>query len=261
MHGTLEGPWQLTKLVKTTDGTSTATVVESPSGLSNGGADFGIWLRAVPLAFTDGLAGYGISGGSFRFVSTTLTVPAVTQPANADDVAVIWLGQTGPTPRAYATITVHPGGGAGSVSYAAEYGPNTSAGTFAVSPAPGDRLSVSVYYDRHGHDYFTATDTTSGATQTARVNADLADTAYTNAVIGGEISNSAVTPPPADTQLWDFSGSHVTTYSGGKGTILGPWATTEIADTIDASSFGAVVMSPSVLSTGGQSFGIWLRHQ
>jgi hypothetical protein len=107
----------------------------------------------------------------------------------------------------------------------------------------------------------TASDLTQATTQTVQVNTDLAGTAYTTTVIGGEISNSAVTPPSADTQLWDFSGSHVTTYSGGKGTILGPWATTEIIDTIDASSSGAVVMSPSVLSSGGQNFGIWLRHQ
>jgi hypothetical protein len=70
-----------------------------------------------------------------------------------------------------------------------------------------------------------------------------------------------MTPPSADTQLWDFSSSHITTYSGDKGTILGPWATHEIVDTIDASASGAVVMSPSVPVNGGQNFGIWLRHQ
>jgi len=261
VHGTVLGPWQTSQWIKTTDGTATGTVVTSPSDLSNGGQDFGVWLRALPLAYTDGLAGYGASSGrSFRFVSTTLTVPAATQPASAGDVAVIWLGQNGATPRAYAAIRVLAGGGAGSVSYGASYGPTTNAGTFAVTPKPGDRLSVSVYYDQQGHDYFTATDITSGTTQTAQVNADLAGTAYTTAVIGGEINNSVVTPPPADTQLWDFSGSHVTTYSGDKGTVLGPWATSEIADTINASASGAVVMSPSVLSNGGQNFGAWLRH-
>ena len=57
------------------------------------------------------------------------------------------------------------------------------------------------------------------------------------------------------------SSSRVTTYCGDKGTILGPWATSEIVDTINASTSGAVVMSPSVLSNGGQNFGAWLRHQ
>jgi hypothetical protein len=261
-HGTLLGPWTTSALIDTSTGTSSGRVAASPSGLSNNDQDFGIWLRALPLGYTDGLAGYEASGGRwFRFVSTTLTVPAATQPASAGDVALIWLGQRGATPRAYATITVRPGGGAGSISYAASYGPRSNAGTFAISPKPGDRLAVSVYYDRQGHDYFTASDLTQAVARTARVNADLAGTAYTTAVIGAEISNSAVTPPPADTRLWDFSGSHVTTYSGDKGTILGPWATSEIVDTINASTSGAVVMSPSVLSNGGQNFGTWLRHQ
>jgi len=156
---------------------------------------------------------------------------------------------------------VRPGAGAGSVSYAASYGPRSNAGTFAISPRPGDRLAVNIYYDRQGHDYFTASDLTQAVARTARANADLAGTAYTTAMIGGEISNSAVTPPPADTRLWDFSRSHVTTYSGDKGTSLGRWATSEIVDTINASTSGAVVMSPSALSNGGQNFGVWLRHQ
>ena len=80
-------------------------MIASPSGLSNGGQDFTAWLRALPLGYTDGLAGYEASGGRwFRFVSTTLTVPAATQPASAGDFAAIWLGQNGATPRAYATI-------------------------------------------------------------------------------------------------------------------------------------------------------------
>jgi Peptidase A4 family len=262
VHGTMLGPWTTSEVIDTSTGTSSGRVAASPSGLSNNGQNFGVWLRALPLATTDGLAGYQASSGrGLRFVSTTLTVPAATQPASAADVAYIWLGQNGATPRAYATITVLPGGGTGSVSYATEYGPSTNAGTFAVSPKPGDRLAVSVYYDQQGHDYFTASDNTQAATQTVRVSADLAGTAYTTAVIGGEIRNNAVTPPSADTQLWDFSGSHVTTYSGDKGTILGPWATSEIVDTIDASASSAVVMSPSVLSNGGQNFGVWLRHQ
>jgi hypothetical protein len=261
-HGTIVGPWTTSQTIVSTASTASGTVIASPSGLSNGGQDFTAWFRALPLAYTDGLAGYEASGGRwFRFVSTTLTVPAATQPASAGDFAAIWLGQHGATPRAYATITVLPGGGAGSVSYTASYGPRSNAGTFAISPRPGDRLAVSVYYDRLGHDYFTASDLTQAVARTARVNADLAGTAYTTAGIGGEISNSAVTPTPADTRLWDFSSSHVTTYSGDKGTTLGPWATSEIVDTIGASTPGAVVMSPSVLSNGGQDFGVWLRHQ
>ena len=72
------------------------------------------------------------------------------------------------------------------------------------------------------------------------------------------IDNSAVTPPSADIRLWEFTTSRVTTYNGDKGTVLGPWATSEWTD---ASASSAVVMNPSVLSDGGGNFSVWLRHR
>ena len=45
VHGTIQGPWQLTELVKTTDGASTGAVLAGPSAPVNGGQDFGNWLR------------------------------------------------------------------------------------------------------------------------------------------------------------------------------------------------------------------------
>jgi hypothetical protein len=76
--------------------------------------------------------------------------------------------------------------------------------------------------------------------------------------------NSAVTPPPADTQIWQFTGSVVTTYRGDRGTISGPWATSRWIDTTDGTHAGAVVADASVLShgpsTAGQDFSVWLRH-
>jgi len=75
-RGTLTGPWTTWKYIATTTGTAAGTVIASPSGLSNGGANFGVWLRALPLTHTAGFAGYTDSIGPFRFVSTTMTVPA-----------------------------------------------------------------------------------------------------------------------------------------------------------------------------------------
>jgi hypothetical protein len=83
---------------------------------------------------------------------------------------------------------------------------------------------------------------------------------YNAADIDAMINNGAVTPPPADIELWQFAGSHVTTDSGDHGTILGPWATTQYTDTTGTAA-GATVMSASVLSHGGQTFGVRLRHR
>ena len=73
--------------------------------------------------------------------------------------------------------------------------------------------------------------------------------------------NGVVTPPLTDIQLWKFTGSHVTTYSGKHGTILGPWATSQYTDTTTQTTAGATVLSASVLSSNGQNFAAWLRHR
>jgi hypothetical protein len=70
-----------------------------------------------------------------------------------------------------------------------------------------------------------------------------------------------VTPATVDTRLWHFTGSHLTTYAGQHGTILGPWTTSKMIVTSDGMSSGAVVASPSRLQNDGPNFGIWLRHQ
>ena len=145
-------------------------MIVSPSGLSNGGRDFTAWFRALPLTYTSAFAGYADSGGPFRFVSTTLTVPLRRVPGEA---ALVSLGYNGgATPRPYTSIEVLAGGGAGSISYQASTASGSfTSGTFTIRPKTGDQLTVSIYYDQHGHDYFTVTDTTRHTTQTVKVTA------------------------------------------------------------------------------------------
>src|SRR5207247_2286889 len=135
-------------------------------------------------------------------------------------------------------------------------------GTFTIRPKTGDQLTVSIYYDQHGHEYFTVTDTTRHTTQTVKVTAVFYGTSgYNSAEILAMINNGVVTPPLTDIQLWKFTGSHVTTYSGKHGTILGPWATSQYTDTTTEPAAGATVMSASVLSSNGQNFAAWLRYR
>ncbi|MGO9079985.1 MAG: hypothetical protein ACLQDY_13220 [Streptosporangiaceae bacterium] len=258
-RGTVTGPWQTSQIIQTSTGTSSGTVMRSPSGLSDGGADFGVWLRALPLAYTQGFAGYTDSVGPFRFVATTMTVPpAQTPAANGGTAFVTLLHNGGATPRPYANIEVLPGGGAGSISYTS----NAAAGTFTVNPQPGDQLAVSIFYDQNGHYSFTVTDTTQGTTQTVTVAAPYAGSMPLNfAAVAGMMDNSKVTPPPADTRIWQFTASKVTTYGGVHGSILGPWATAAWIDTTNGTPAGAVVADASVLSNAGQDFGVWLRHR
>jgi hypothetical protein len=83
------------------------------------------------------------------------------------------------------------------------------------------------------------------------------------AVVDAMFDNSKVTPPPADTQIWQFTGNKVTTYAGAHGSILGPWATSQWTNTTDGTPTGAVVADATLLSQlpdAGQDFSVWLRH-
>jgi len=256
-RGTMLGPWTTSKIIATSAGSSAGSVVASPSALRNHGQDFGVWLRSLPLARTSAFAGYMDSTGPFRFVSTALTVPARQVPPANGGTALVALGHNGgATPRPYANIEVRPGGGPGSISYAC----NAVSGTFTISPRPGDRVTVSIYYDRNGHYSFTAADTTQGTRQAISAAARYAGQMPLNsAEVLGMINNMAVTRPLAGIRLWQFTGIRVTTYNGARDGILGPWATSEWIDTTDGTAAGAVVMSASTLSSGGQSFSVWLR--
>ena len=202
-------------------------------------------------------AGYATQGRWFRFVSTTLTVPPRVVSKDHLGDAFIGIhascpGQCGPP---HADIYVAPGGGPGSV----EFDGFLDAGSFRVSPQVGDRLAISIYYDRHGHTYFTAADLTRHTTQTVRLNAGGISPVFDHARLGVLVAGT-VPPPVADTRLWELTHSHLTTYTGVHGTVLGPWQTSQSIKTTDGTSTGTVVTSPSALSNGGQDFGVWLRH-
>jgi hypothetical protein len=257
-HGTITGPWTTNQVIATTTGTSAGTVKLSPSGLSNGAANFGVWQRALPLDYTTGFAGYGTGGGPFRFIATTMTVPAPLTAGSATSPVLMTVGHVGgPTPRPYAYIEVTPGGGTGSISYTC----NAAYGTFTVSPQPGDQLAASIFYDRNGHYAFTVTDTTQGTTQTVTTKALYADGMVLNYTgLYWMPDNATITPPAGDVHLWTFTGTRVTTYTGDHGTLLGPWSTGGRIDTTDGTPAGAVVADASVLTNGGQDFNVWLRH-
>jgi hypothetical protein len=262
-RGTLTGPWATWKYITTSTGTAAGTVIASPSATSNGGANFGVWLRAVPTTYTSGFAGYTDSGGPFRYIATTMTMPPARKPAGNGGTALVSLGHNGgPTPRPYADITIVPGGGAASIGYAS----NDARGVFRLNPAPGDRVRVSIYYDQKGHYFFSATDSTRRTTQTIKVAAPYAGSMPLNsAQVLAMFRNSAVIPPLADTQIWQFTANTITTYRGDRATISGPWATSRWIDTTDGTHAGAVVADASVLSKGepwttGRDFNVWLRH-
>jgi len=241
-------------------GAATAGIALSTLGLAGAISPASAATQSLsPPVYNNGAAGYLAQGRWFRFASTTLTVPPRIVPkASVGDVVIgIHASCPGQCAPPSDLIGVEPGGGPGSIWY--QGFPN--GGEFKVSPNVGDQLTVSVYYDQQGHNYLTATDLTQHTTQTIREALPGGmHPAYDHAELYSTVFGD-VPPPAADTRLWQFTGTRLTTYTGVHGTVQGPWQLTELVKTTDGTSTGAVVASPSAPVNGGQDFGIWLRHR
>jgi len=103
----------------------------------------------------------------------------------------------------------------------------------------------------------TATDLTTNVTA-AQAISEGTTAIFTKAEIGTVLVNPA-SPPTADSRLWQFTNTAVTTTTGVHGTVTGPWTTSMVIDTINGQAGGQVVMSPSFLSNNNANFGTWIR--
>lgn len=201
-----------------------------------------------PVIYTTSQAGYVAQGTSFRFVSTTFKVPK----AYADSYAEVVLGGHNIVP---ASLGVRAGGGSNSARWNV-VGPLTdqmAGGALNIAPKVGDLVTESIYLSPRHIVYFTVADLTQHKTVT--LGAPAGSTKYTAAEVACWLP-STVRAPKADVRLWQFTGSHVTTYAGVRGTMIGSWTTSRI---VDVTHTGRVVMSPSVLWKHGHNFGAWLR--
>jgi hypothetical protein len=185
------------------------------------GAQAGAAARSLsPPRYTAALAGYTAEGRWFRFVSTTLTVASrilpVTKPDSGD--AIVQLGSGYMPTYPYADIVVHPGGGPGSIEVSADSPGGHGRDTLRLSPRVGDQLAVSIYYDRQQYIYFTVSDLTQHTTQTAQM--PTGKVVYNRAFLEG-FATGRYTPPQADTRLWKFTDTRLTTCTGVRGTLTG----------------------------------------
>ncbi|HUZ35643.1 MAG TPA: hypothetical protein VMV17_04875 [Streptosporangiaceae bacterium] len=209
----------------------------------------------IPAIYTTRSAGY-VTGGSwrFRFVQTYVTVPPC--PADPGNNTLASAGLAGGSGY-LASIAIVCGGGASSVGYLDHHFRN---GAFRLSPRVGDVLRISVYRDqKRSRDYFTVADVSTGRAQTVAVTT-ARDVVYRHAVLAVSVDNTKVSRPGRDLRLWSFQRSRVTSGSGVRGWLRGPWATQRLVDTATGTAAGTVIMSPSYPWRKGQHFGVWLRH-
>lgn len=205
----------------------------------------------APISTTS-QAGYVATHNTFRYVTTTIQVPAAS--SHYTTYAEVVLGGSSGYP---ATLGVKAGGGVGSVKFNV-VGPlgGMGGGTMTkIAPKVGDTVTLSIYFNsKSGLDNFTVTDVTQKVTQTL-VLPPTPHQVYTAAEVACLIAGK-VTAPDHAVRVWLFTGSHVTTLAGTRGTMNGPWLTRKI---IAVAADGHVVMSPSALWNYGHNFGAWLR--
>jgi len=203
----------------------------------------------MPVIRTASQAGYVTGGQRFRYVVTTVKVAPARSVLSYAEVV---LGGAGVTP---VTLAVKAGGGATAVGWSIGVPPfHMGGGTLThVAPKAGDLVRLSLYYDQHGHVSATAVDTTRGTSQTVRLPVR-AGTVYPAAEAAGVPGYTTAAPTGSTFRLWAFTGTHVTTAGGVRGTMLGPWVTSRIIQTTPR---GAMVTWPSPLWSNGQNFGVW----
>jgi hypothetical protein len=247
-------PITRTLLAVTVAGATITTLGVMGTGVA--GASTG--TTAITKVFNQNEAGYFTGAGTrlFRFIGTSVTVAAcqptsviATRDANPDaEIALFGSG----TSHIFAFIEVICGGGQDSVFFGDDF---HATGVLGLSPAVGDVLRISIFRNRQlSRDEFTATNTRTGRTQHVTVSTP-AGILYTHAQADSFVlNNSAITPPSVNTPMWSFANTDVTTYSGIHGSLLGPWATFKLVDTVDGTATGAVVMFATGLSNSGHNF-------
>lgn len=207
--------------------------------------------RSMPVAYDQSSAGYVSSGWRFRFVAATLKVPALQSIAGDNGPAEVSLSD-GTHPAA---LLIQTGGGAGSITYDNGFGH----GTVPLAPRAGNILRLSIYRDQAaGRDVFAVSNTSTGRSWTAPV-ATPAGIVYRQASTTASLDNAAAGAPLNAVRLWSFKSVRVTSYSGIRGTVTGPWLTTELIDTLDGTSHGQWVLFPRPpWGSSNQNFTVWM---
>lgn len=217
---------------------------------------------AGPVIYTTDRAGYQAGGGRyFRFATTTLTIP----PAGSNTSAYVSL-RSATQPGVYVTLGVRAGAHRfGGVWF--DFGHFTSCPCWVdMRPLVGDRLSINVFYDQQTR-YVIVTVNNLTRHTTHQVWGGAGKAVYDYAEVGAMVTPAGALATPAGEQrvpqvslrLWQLTGSLVTTYSGDRGALLGPWVTSQLIETSNGGRSGTVLMSPSSLWDSGHDFGVWQR--
>lgn len=210
-------------------------------------------------------SGYAVSGRWFHYVKTRIELPTNALCAQIHKVVrpgtfSVMTELSSPDTYVQLVISDTPTS-AGCGKYTATW---VHDGTVTAVPFPmaaGDRIKMWTFYAQAsppingehsvgGHLF----NVTTGAGSAV---GDLANATFTNAqIIGGF---GSFTAPASQFRAFDFTNSAVETYTGARGTLTGPWTTSQVVMTSNGQSSGTVEASNPALWDGGRNFRTWVR--
>jgi hypothetical protein len=209
-------------------------------------------------------AAYAVTNARFRFVQTTFTLPDATKFATE----VVRLGvsvQLISSENTWMVLSFNTTTASGiySASFANEFngGQSTGAtGTLGTTgwAKAGDSVTLSIFYDRAGHDHLTAVDNTSGEAHFTSV--AVPTTQYTQARVGTEfgvtpIDTATYTAPATETHVVTLNGIHLTSYSGHRAGLVSWWQRHKVFMV----SHGVIEIAPHGVFNLGRSFNVFME--
>jgi len=210
-------------------------------------------------------SGYRLSGRWFDYIETKVQLPTNAECAQLYRVVhpgafSVSVGLGNPNPSVKLIISDIPTSTrCGRYTAKLDNAGTVTPGPFAMSP--GDRIQMWVFYAASspliGGQHSVSGHLLNLTRGDGTTIADLANTTYTTAqVIGGF---GSFTAPSSQFRAFEFTDSAAETYTGHKGTLTGPWTTSQVVMTSNGRSNGTVKASSPVLWNGGRNFGTWVR--
>ena len=209
-------------------------------------------------------AAYAASGARFRFVQTTFKLPDATKFASevgglgvsvqlisSENTWMVFSFNTTTASGVYAASFANEFNAGQSIGSSGTLGPNGWA-------KAGDSVTLSIYYDRAGHDQLVAVDNTTGEAHFTTV--AIPKTNYTQARVGAEFgatpsSTAPYTAPSAETHLVTLTGIRLTSYGGHHAGLVSWWERQKVFMV----SGSVTQIEPHNVFAAGTSFGVYME--
>jgi len=291
------------RIIKTLVATAAAGATAATLGFTAAGAASAAVTHTArahllgPAIGSTSAAGYEASGRNFRYITSTITVPDTSFLTGIYPQEYIQLSNGSLNEKGTPTGDAYVRAGIESCIVARTFGATCATGSWVSfveafnnslngpffahysqlsGVEQGDGVNFSIYFDQGGNElHFVITPpSTSGPAQFYKTNAR--GPLYDHAAALDDFTDSTGTPIPLPFFLHPFRINQflqgaITTYSGARGSFVGPWTTSRVLATSNGllPPSGTTRVSPNALFSDGltangavrphDAFGVWAR--